>query len=176
MNIKNGWYVLYVKSRWEKKVYESLKNSSIESFLPQINTIRKWSDRKKTVLKPLFSSYVFVNVRSSLEFYKALSVDGVCAYIRFGKEYAQVTEKEITQIRFLVGDYDITDVEINYQYPKIGEIKKITYGLLSGLECKVIKVGGNANKVIVQIDSLQQSIIANIPSYYFEEFNASQKN
>ena len=169
-----GWHLLYVKSRWEKKVHESLQEISLDSFLPQVKRIRQWNDRKKTILKPLFPSYVFVNINSSLEFQKALSVNGVCAYIRFGKEYARVTEKEITQIKLLVGDKDITDIEMNTQLPKVGEIKKITYGPLSGLECEVLKVG-NVNKIIVQIDSLQQNITASIPLHYFEEFITSQK-
>jgi len=174
MNFNIGWHVLYVKSRWEKKVHASLQEISLESFLPQVKTIKQWSDRKKTVLKPLFPSYVFVNINSSLEFHKALSVNGACAYIRFGKEYARVTEKEITQIQLLVGDKDITDVVMDAQLPKVGETKRIAYGPLSGLECEVLKVG-NVNKIIVQIDSLQQNITASIPSYYFEETITSQK-
>lgn len=167
MNFTNGWHVLYVKSRWEKKVYESLKNISLEPFLPEVKTIRQWKDRKKTIIKPLFPSYIFVKINSSLEFYKALSVNGACAYIRFGNEYARVMEKEITQIKLLIGDKDITGIEVNSQLPKVGDTKKISYGSLSGLECEVLKVG-NVNKIIVQIDSLQQNIIAIVPSYYFE--------
>jgi len=167
INIKTGWHVLYVKSRWEKKVYESLKENSIESFLPQAKRIRQWSDRKKTILKPLFPSYVFVNLNSSLEFYKALSVNGTCAYIRFGKEYARVTNKEINKIKLLVGDENITDIEINAQLPEVGERKKIAYGPLSGLDCEIVKVN-NHEKVIVRIESLQQNIVATIPSYSFE--------
>lgn len=164
MNFIIGWYALYVKSRWEKKVYESLKDISLESFLPQIKTIRQWSDRKKTILKPLFPSYVFVNINSSLEFHKALSVNGACEYIRFGKEYARVTEKEINQIKLLIGDKNISDIETNVELPKIGEVKKITYGPLNGLDCEIIKAD-NHNKIIVRIDSLQQNIMATIPSY-----------
>ncbi|AGC75294.1 transcription antitermination factor NusG [Nonlabens dokdonensis] len=164
MNFAIGWYALYVKSRWEKKVYESLKDISLESFLPQITTVKQWSDRKKTILKPLFSSYVFVNINSSLEFHKALSVNGACAYIRFRKEYAKVTEKETNQIELLTGDKNISDIETNVVLPKIGEIKKNTYDPLNGLDCEIIKAD-NHNKIIVRIDSLQQSIMATIPSY-----------
>jgi len=174
MSFNIGWHILYVKSRWEKKVHDSLQEILLESFLPQIKTIRQWSDRKKMVIKPLFPSYVFININSPLEFHKALSINGVNAYIRFGKEYAQVTEKEIKQLKLLVGDVDITDIEINSERLKVGDIKKIAYGQLSGLECEVLKVG-NINKVIVQIDSLQQNITASIPSYYFEELNIPQK-
>jgi transcription antitermination factor NusG len=167
MNFTIGWYALYVKSRWEKKVYESLKDISLESFLPQIKTIKQWSDRKKTILKPLFPSYVFVNINSSLEFHKALSVNGACAYIRFGKEYARVTEKEINQIKLLIGGKNISDIETNVELPKIGEVKKITYGPLSGLDCEIIESKSH-NKIIVRIDSLQQNIVATVPIHAFE--------
>jgi len=162
-----GWHVLYVKSRWEKKVHESLLEILLEPFLPQVKTVSQWKDRKKTVLKPLFPSYVFVNINSALEFQKALSVNGACNYIRFGSEYARVTEKEISHIKLLIGDNDATNIEMNTQLPKVGEVKKITFGPLSGLECEVLKTG-NVNKIIVQIDSLQQNITATVPSYYFE--------
>ena len=60
MNFNIGWHVLYVKSRWEKKVYESLKEVSLESFLPQVKTIRQWSDRKKTILKTFVALHMYL--------------------------------------------------------------------------------------------------------------------
>lgn len=169
MNHSNGWHILYVRSRWERKVYESLKEISIETFLPEIKTIKQWSDRKKTILKPLFPSYVFVNTNSSLEFFKALSVNGVCSCIRFGKEYARVSEKEIDQVKLLVKDNSITDIEVNSENrPKVGEVRKIVHGPLSGFECEVTKIG-NVNKIMVQINSLKQNITASIPSIYLEK-------
>lgn len=167
MNLNSGWHVLYVKPNWEKKVYLNLERMNLESFLPQTKTVTKWSDRKKVAMKPLFPSYVFVKINSSLEFHKALSVDGSYAYIRFGKTYAKVSEKEINHIKLLADDTNISDIEIKANVPKIGDIKKITYGPLNGLECEVIKTG-NYKKIIVRIDSLQQNITATIPLYAFE--------
>lgn len=164
-----GWHVLYVKSRHEKKVHESLKKISIDSFLPMIKELRKRSDRKIIIEKPLFPSYVFININSSLEFYKALSVDGACVFISFGKEYSKLTEKEINKIKLLINSKDIANVEINALPPKVGEIKTITYGALSGLECEIIRYN-HSNKVIVKIDSLKLNITATIPLCYFEEF------
>jgi len=174
MNLTVGWHVLYVKSRFERKVDQALKDISLESFLPQVESIRQWSDRKKTILKPLFPSYIFVNINSSLEFQKALSVNGACAYIRFGKEYARISEKEINQIKFLVGDENVTDLVMDTELPKVGDKKRIRYGPFTGLECEILKVG-NVNKLIVQIDLLQKSITATIPSHYFEEIKRSHK-
>lgn len=168
MNYNNGWHVIYVKSRWEKRVYESLKEIGLDSFLPLTKTMRQWSDRKKIVLKPLLPSYVFVNINSPKEFYKALAVDGACCFIRFGKEYARVTQKEIENLKCLVGDIDLMDIETDNRYPKIGEVRKITFGALQGLECEVIKVN-NTNKIVVRIDSLRQNIMATVPLEYIEE-------
>ena len=167
INFTIGWYVLYVRSRWERKVYESLQEISLESFLPQIKTVRQWSDRKKTIKKPLFPSYVFVNIHSSLEFHKALSVNGACSYIRFGKEYACVTEKEINKIKLLVNDKHLTNIETTTKFPKVGETKRIDYGPLSGLDCKIIKVE-NFHKILVRIESIKQDIVATLPLHSFE--------
>lgn len=167
-SFQHGWHVLYVKSKHEKKVATLLDELSIESYLPLVKTIRKWRDRNKVLFQPLFTSYVFVNVKSSLEFYKALSVNGACAYIRFGKEYARVPDVEISKIKLLLDSEDVSSLETNSELPKIGEIKKIHYGALTGLECEVLKVN-NINKIIVRIDSLQQNITATLPTYYFKE-------
>ncbi|OED37100.1 antitermination protein NusG [Flavobacteriaceae bacterium (ex Bugula neritina AB1)] len=166
--LKIGWYVLYVRSRQEKKVYNLLKDSNLEPFLPLIKTVRQWSDRKKEIETPLFPSYVFVKVNNAIDFNKALSVEGVCAYIRFGSEYAIVREPEILQIKMFLKSNEISDIETSSQQIKIGEVRKIDFGSLKGLECKVLKVN-NTNKIIVRIDSLYQNIIATIPSYHMEQ-------
>ncbi len=168
MEKQSCWHVLYVRSRHEKKVCNQLINMSIEAFLPEIKTISQWSDRKKTIIKPLFPSYVFVNIKSPLEFHNALSTYGACAYIRFGKEYAKVPGCTIEKIKRLMKADGLMEIETNAQLPKIGEIKKITFGSLSGLECEILKVD-NAKKIIVRIDSLRQNITATIPSYFFSE-------
>lgn len=164
--LKLGWYVLYVRSCHEKKVHDLLIRNQLVSYLPLVQTIRQWSDRKKTISKPLFPSYVFVKIRSTMDFHEALSIEGACAFIRFGNEYALATDIEINKIKVLVEDEHITDVEMKTDLPKIGDIKKISHGPLSGLECEILKVN-NVNKIIVRIDSLQQNIIATIPSYLF---------
>jgi transcription antitermination factor NusG len=158
---------LYVRSCYENRVYESLKEISLEPFLPKVKIVRQWHDRKKTIDKPLFPSYVFVKINSSSEFYKVLSVFGVCGYIRFGKEYARITQKEKNQLELLVGDKNIIDIEVNNNTFKVGEIKTITNGPLRGLECRVIKIN-NKKKIIVRIDSLKQDIIATLSAYFFE--------
>ncbi len=163
--LKTGWYVLYVKSRHEKRVHDLLIEQELESFLPLVETINQWSDRKKIISKPLFPSYVFVKINSSMDFHKALSINGACTFIKFRNEYARVREEEILNVKLCLGSDEISDLEISNQSFRVGDVKKINYGSLSGLECEILKVN-NTNKIIVRIDSLQQNIIATIPSYH----------
>ena len=163
-----GWHVLNVKPHWEKRVTNSLISLSLEAFLPQEKTILQLRGRKKTIFKPLFPSYVFVYIRSSLEFHKALSVKGTYDYIRFGEEYGKVTQKEIDQIKLITENKIVNDIETDTQLSKIGEMRKIVCGPLTGLECEVLEVN-NDDKIIVRLDSLQQNIVATIPHYYIEE-------
>lgn len=160
-----GWHVLYVKSRHEKKVHQALKDLSMEVFLPLVKEHRIWKETKSFIHKPLFPSYVFVNIDSSLNFYKSLSVNGACMYIRFGTEYAKISEEEINKIKLLIGKEYITNIETCSALPKIGDLMEITEGPLCGLNCQVVKVN-NEHKIVVRIESLQQNITAVIPASY----------
>lgn len=171
---KTGWYVIYVKSCQEKRVSTDLLAKGYETFLPLIKTKRQWSDRKKIIEVPLISSYVFVNVKTRLEFVKALDVKGACGYVRFGSEYARVQDEEIFKIKLLIGAEEISDVKVCEYRLKVGEFRKIKSGPLSGLECEILEVKDNKNKITIRMNSIQKNITAIIPSYsFYEEFEVA---
>lgn len=163
-----GWHVLYVKSKHEKKVDFLLKDLELDSFLPTITTIRQWADRKKKVIKPLFPSYVFLNVHSKNEFHKALQVAGVFKYVRFGENFAKVRNDEIKRIKQLLNLEGISEVDSVTNIPFKGEKMSINYGSLIGLDCVVLKVN-NRNKVFVRIESLKRNITAIVPPVYLSK-------
>ncbi len=161
--ISNGWYVLFVKSKQEKKVLIKLLEFEIDAFLPLIKKERQWSDRRKTSFVPLFNSYVFVNIKSSIEFYKSLSISGACSFISFGNTYAIVAQNEIDKLRFLVNIDALEDIVVEQSLPEIGDSKIISHGFLAGFKCEVIQY---QNKNKVKLESLQLNIIASIPLEY----------
>lgn len=169
-NLNRGWHVLYVKPRHEKKVYQQLLERKIEAYLPLAQTERKWSDRTKRVVLPLFKSYVFVNIKTAMDFHTAPSVNGVYTYISFGKDYAIVRDEEIEKIKFLVSTEGIEDVKIEEGFLNIGELKVIANGPLSGLECEVLQIK-NKNLVNVRLGSLKQNITATVPSEFLSELS-----
>ena len=56
------WIAVRSKPRAEKVAFEQLVKKSIETYLPLVKKRRKWSDRKKWVELPLFSSYLFAKI------------------------------------------------------------------------------------------------------------------
>ena len=165
--MKQGWYVLYVRSSQEKKVYRDLLENAVESFLPLIKSVRQWSDRKKTILKPLFPSYLFVNIKSKLDFHKVLSMDAACSFLKFGKDYGRISEKEIEQIKLIVNEEEFEDITIANEIPVVGDTYEIMHGSLSGLECEVFRVDSK-NRINVRLNSLRQNISATIPANYLQ--------
>jgi transcription antitermination factor NusG len=162
-----GWYVVYVNSRQERSVQKFLEGMSLEAYAPLVKRIKKWSDRQKTVEVPLFPSYVFVKIYSSMDFYKALSVKGVVNYIRFGTSYARIREEEMERIKLLLELDGVTDIDLDNVYLKKGETYRIKNGPFQGFDCEVLDTK-NKRKLIVRIDSLQQSIVATIPKHHLD--------
>ncbi len=164
----SSWYVLYVRSRQENKVNTLLQEKGFDTYLPMVKTVRQWSDRKKIIDLPLFPSYIFVNLKSEKELSKALSICGACSYIRFGNEYAKVSNEEIKKIKYLINTDGVDDIHLENQLFTKGEKYKIIYGPLEGLECEILQCD-QKSKIIVRINSIQQNIVATLPKSFLRK-------
>jgi len=80
------WYALYTRPRHEKKVYDQLVEKGVTSFLPLIEQVRQWKDRKKRIMMPLFSSYVFVRIHLK-DRYTDIKIRKLSKRRRFGRGY-----------------------------------------------------------------------------------------
>ena len=105
------WFVLYTRSNCEKKVSELLTKREIENYCPLNKVYRQWSDRKKIVDMPLFSSYVFVRVlEKELTGLKSLTSNIVNLVYWLGKP-AVVKDQEIDNIKFFLNEYSNIKLE-----------------------------------------------------------------
>jgi transcription antitermination factor NusG len=158
--IQKGWYVIYTKPRHEKKVFEDLTLRKCNAYLPLVNRRSQWSDRRKTIEKPLFSSYVFVYLNNIASYYRVLEVDGFVMFISFGGRLAMVKDSEIETIKQLIAHCH--EVELVQSDIKIGEKRKILFGPLSGYDCEAVSYKGK-DRIMVRIESLRQDIMAEVP-------------
>ncbi|CAD7799003.1 Transcription termination/antitermination protein NusG [Chryseobacterium aquaeductus] len=166
MNFNQGWwwYVIYTKSRYEKKIAQKLNEQNFKVYLPLNTVMSKWSDRKKKVEKPLFSSYVFIYLDTVKDYLKALSIDGVVLFIKFGGRLVRVLDEEINQIKIFLNQFSQVELKSSLEL-KVGEIKRIKSGPFENYECEIIKID-NKKKICVRIESLQQSLLAEIHPYH----------
>lgn len=88
------WYALYTKPRRERKVAEQLNDLGFTIYLPLKMEIRQWSDRKKKVVSPLFSSYVFIQIEESKRD-SVFVIDGVLNYVFWLGKPAVIRDEEM---------------------------------------------------------------------------------
>ena len=79
-SVTKKWYVVYTRPRWEKKVADQLGRKKIDYYCPLNRVHRQWADRKKIVLEPLFSAYVFVQIDETEQLQVRLT-DGVINFV-----------------------------------------------------------------------------------------------
>ena len=111
-----NWYVLYTKPKWEKKVTEKLQQIGITAYCPVITKVQQWSDRKKKVEMPLFSSYVFVQVEER-DRNAVFAVSGVIRYLFWLGKPAIVKDREIVAIQQWLLEPDFFEVEVRTWQP-----------------------------------------------------------
>ena len=148
------WYVLQTKPRNEGIVSKQIEIKDIECFLPLIEKIKIWADRKKKVFVPLFSGYVFVYATEA-ERIKAISnTIGAIKYIYFEKRPAVVSEKEIEVIKKALAEPE--KIRIEDKKLKKGDEIIITHGIFKGMKGYINEFRGNY-KLTVNLEELTYS-------------------
>jgi transcriptional antiterminator RfaH len=145
------WYVVYTHPNFEKKVYNSLQQRDIISFLPFRKITRQWSDRKKTMEVPLFPNYLFVYTTIHDRF-KVLEVPGAARYISFDGTPVTITDNEISMIKKMMTEPDVM-IESYLE----GDSVKITDGPFTGLTGIVFERKGRT-RFGVKLNAINQSL------------------
>lgn len=148
------WFVLQTKPHSEKKVLKQVEQKEIEVFLPLVEKLRIWSDRKKKISTPLFPGYVFV-FASEEERIRAISnTVGALKYIYYEKHPASVSEKEIELIKRTLIEPEKISIE-DKQIRK-GDLILVTHGIFKGMKGYVNEFRGKY-KLTVNLEELSYS-------------------
>lgn len=155
------WIVVRSKPRSEKIAYDQLLEKGIEAYLPLLKERRKWSDRKKWVEFPLFSSYLFANIELKNSIF-VLQTHGVSSLVKFGEEIAIVQENIIKTIKLAIdGGYQLTPTE----YFIAGNEVEVIEGPMKGVKGIIVQLKGK-DRLIIKIDAIQQALSINIDSRF----------
>jgi transcription antitermination factor NusG len=158
------WYAIQTRCRFERKVTTQLQHQGLETFLPLLKEIHRWSDRQKRIEIPLFPGYTFVRLDSSSllekEFLKAAGIIGL---LTFAREAAPVPAKQIDDLRKLLSQDVVCSL---HPFLKIGQRVRIRGGCLDGLEGTL--EDATQKKLVISIDSIQRAISISIEGYELE--------
>lgn len=167
------WRVFYTHARAEKKSYERLEQAGIQSFLPTYASFNTWSDRKKRIVQPLFSNYIFahVNERDRL---RVLQTQGIAYCVKLGARFAELSEKEIQQIKITQQDQE-NIVQWSYSMPQPGETVSVTQGPMKGLKGEVLRHNG-ASYVVIRLESIRQAVRVLVPTDWIVRVSERMEN
>jgi transcriptional antiterminator RfaH len=143
------WFVIYTKSRHEKKVANMLAERGIEAYCPLKIETNQWSDRKKRVDTPLFNSYLFVNILEK-DLRNVFSVTGVVRYIYWCGKPAVVKDYEIDELKNWLAKYDHKNIEVQYYKPNDNVVIKT--GAFESKQATVISQNGQ--NLVLQLSGL----------------------
>jgi transcription antitermination factor NusG len=174
MNILTGdnaleelqWYVVHVRSRHEARVTERMVKIGIEAFLPVIEKMSRWKDRKKLVSFPLFPGYLFVRIGENQNAkLLILKTPGVIRFIgRISGEPEAVPDEQVLSLKRLVESKENLDP---YPYLKEGNKVRIKSGPLAGVEGILVDRKGIHNLVLA-VDILRQGVSVQVDAYIVE--------
>ena len=166
--INYHWYAIYTRPRSEKKAYDQLLDTGIESYLPLIKTLKQWSDRKKWVEEPLFRSYVFVRV-SEKEYYDALnSTPHTVCYVSFEGKAVPIPPVQIEAMKTYIKQGDLGDQDLSGYEP--GQEIEVTRGPMKGLKGRLVRVLGK-KKVRVEIEGVGKALYLELPAGLLKKVN-----
>lgn len=134
------WTAFYTKPRNEKKAADRLSRQGFEVYCPTRTVIKQWSDRKKKVSEPVFTSYIFAKVDESSR-NEILNDQGVVSNVFWLGMPATIRDCEILAIKSFLEDFP--QAEMNYGRPVQGSRVEIESGPLSGQTGVVSHIQGN---------------------------------
>ncbi|MDF2189644.1 UpxY family transcription antiterminator [Paraflavitalea sp. CAU 1676] len=146
--MKNGiqWYAVYTKPCWEKKVAGLLAMNGIEHYCPLQRIIRRWSDRKKVIMEPLFKSYVFVRISEKAQI-PVRQVSGVLSFVQYLGRPAVIKDEEIDIIRQFLNEY--RNVRLERMEFNINDHVRVVSGPFMQMEGDVLEVKHKTVKVLL---------------------------
>jgi transcription antitermination factor NusG len=170
------WYAVYTKPHCEKRVAELLTRKGIENYCPQNKVLKQWSDRKKIVHAPLFSSYVFVRIFME-EQVIVRHTNGIINFVFWLNKAAVIRDKEIEIIKKFLKEHSFVKLEkVDVHF---NEVVKINPAPLIEQEGNVVTINSKTVKIVLpylgymlsaEVDTANVKVIKENHSYLREPF------
>jgi transcription termination/antitermination protein NusG len=154
-----NWYAVHTRSRFEKVVHSELALKGLESFLPAVEEVHRWKDRKKLVERPIFPGYVFARFADAPEArVRVLKTHGAVRILGCVNSIEAVPDWELDSIRRLIK----TQCQFAaHPFLKEGAWVRVKRGPLQDVEGRLVRFRSQA-RLVLSIDLLSQAVATEV--------------
>jgi len=151
------WYVIRVRSNFEWKASQVLKEKGYEPFVPSYKVRSLWSDRVKVIDRPLFPGYVLCRFdgRTSLPL---LQTPGVVQVVNCAGAPLPIDDREVSAVQAMM---DSAVPLFPRAFMNVGQRIRINGGPLAGLE-GILESFRNGHRIVVSVSLMRRSVAAEI--------------
>lgn len=155
------WYVIFTKPRQEERALENLERQGFECYLPTLEIERIRHGKKCTVVEPMFTRYLFIQLDDSIyarSWIPIRSTRGVNQIVTFGGRPAKVRPELISILRSRSG-VGGTDVKRMFSP---GEVVRVVGDIWAGLDA-IYEMDDGMRRAMVFIELLGRPIRMELP-------------
>lgn len=151
------WYVVRLRSNFEKIGARDFEARGFPAFLPLYRTFRRWSDRVKEIEAPLFPGYVFCKFDPQRKL-SILTCPGVVSILETANGPIPVPDSDIAAVQTMLR----SGLPVGpWPFLQQGQPVLVERGPLKGLEGLIVKIKDNY-RLVVSVALLQRSVSAEI--------------
>jgi transcriptional antiterminator RfaH len=158
----NHWWIAHTKSRMEKAFASDLLRRQVPYFLPMNQRVTFSGGRKRHVMLPLFSSYVFIygddEARAT-----ALMTNRLCRLIRVVEQQALTRELAAIELG-LASNLPIDP----YPFAAVGKRCRVVSGPMAGTEGIVVQRNAKSSRLVLFVQMLGQGAAVEIDTDLLE--------
>ena len=160
--LSGQWWLAHTKARFEKAFAWDLCRRNIGYFLPLVEQKRFSGGRKRSVMLPLFSSYVFFCGDDEGR-YAAMATNRLCRIIAIEDQGKLVTE--LMAIEKVMTDNPSLEL---YPHVAVGRRCRISAGPLEGVEGVVVRCS-RPSRIVLNVSILGQGASVEVDAGLLEQ-------
>ena len=151
-----NWFAVYTRCHHERSVDRMLCSRGITTFFPAIEVLSRRWDRPKTIQKPLFPGYLFINILPDPDYFlEVVKTAGVCYILGNNGRPTPIPDEEVNSLKIL-----LTEKRKVRRHPflKIGDRVRVISGALKGAVGILVRAEDEKRQLVLSIELMRRSV------------------
>jgi transcription antitermination factor NusG len=156
---QTSWFAIQTRYRYEHRIASDLSAKGLENYLPVLNEVHEWKDRKKSLEVPALGGYLFARFEpTQRNRVRVLETTGVVRLLGNQIQPEAVPDGEIESLRLSLSSGARCS---RHPFLAIGTPLRMQHGPLAGLEGRLVR-SANAFRLVVCVASVGQAIAVEV--------------